>query len=248
MNAYKLIEALQHRKIPVACQAINDFIKVLAKRKDLGALRPLLRHDDPDVVEIGVGIADELADDRCGRSILDDVAALIGHPEVRVRMHAISILARLVTPQDHPLLESLLSCLRDDDVWQWTLSRVFTMHPLLFAEMRESRNWPAIQLLMAETEKEKLKSVMQSRDAFTRRLAAAGAVLNHEGDGAFIREILAVLDKDLREIVEQWHTSREALDARREALYDRFEMRIRPQFHPRSRRQQRESANGDFSY
>ena len=91
----------------------NDLVKEFYRGYPLTNLRPLLRSPDPALVAAGVWIASELGEK--GRPLLNDVSALLRHPEKDVRFDAINCLLVWATPSNTAELASVIKLVDDPE-------------------------------------------------------------------------------------------------------------------------------------
>ena len=69
----------------------DELLSRLRRGLSVEHLRPLLRHDDPEVVALGTWFASELG--VRARPVADDLATLLAHPSAAVRFYAVEAVA-----------------------------------------------------------------------------------------------------------------------------------------------------------
>lgn len=168
--------------------------------EDLRDLAPMLTHSDPQIASAGAWIASEVVDTTRGRTIFDELARLLSHPDPAVRFWPISSVAQLARPSDTTAIHRLVSLIADKNmgVRQQALRYVCLIRSSTLVGLQGTASSQAARLLLSEVSKTTLLAEGRSKNVLQRRAAIAGAIRNHRSDVGLIEELESSLNAEER--------------------------------------------------
>lgn len=190
----------------------NDLVKEFHRGYPLLNLRPLLLSPDAMLVSAGVWIASELGEK--GKPLLNDVSALLRHPEKDVRFEAINCLLVWATPSNPSELASVITLIDDPErSVRWKVMDFLAraskeqlragLSALQITEPKSTRVGGLEWLLSPESlDPEGVMTALQSQDAVFRKYGAIAARRLSKFNKAPLLYAASVPDPDVKNFAD----------------------------------------------